>query len=367
MPNNEIFMEISPDKKYPIFVDSDRIEKIGDRIFEYTNANKILLVVSEKVNEIYEDQLNFKNSIKYVLKDGENQKNFKNYQKILNFASKNKLERKDAIVAIGGGVVGDIAGFVASTYLRGIDFIQIPTTLLACVDSSVGGKVAINTDLGKNLVGTFYQPKAVFCNLNFLHTLDERQYKTGLAEVIKYAFIEKSCGDSQQYDFFEFLSANPERVFERNLPVLSEIVKTSLKLKIAVVTQDEKEQGLRKILNFGHTLAHAIERITNYKKFTHGEAVVYGMKFSIVLAYKRDLISEDYKDRALGLIDKYSIIKKMPKFKHKKIIELMKLDKKVEDGKINFILPTSKSIVACYNDITFEEIQTSLMIMRKGQ
>jgi len=364
MPTSEIFMEISHDKKYPIFIDAERIEKIGDRIFDYTHANKILLVVSEKVNEIYGEKLNFKNSVKYVLKDGESQKNFKNYQRILNFASKNKLERKDAIVAIGGGVVGDIAGFVASTYLRGIDFIQIPTTLLACVDSSVGGKVAINTDFGKNLVGTFYQPKAVFCNLNFLSTLDDRQYKTGLAEVIKYAFIEKSCGDPSEYDFFEFLSANPKMVFERNMAVLAAIIKTSLKLKIAVVSQDEKELGLRKILNFGHTLAHALERITNYKKFTHGEAVAYGMKFSIILAFKRDLISEDYKDRSLELIDKYSIVKKLPRLNHKKLIDLMKLDKKVEDGKINFILPTSKSVVSCFDDITAEEITASLITFR---
>jgi 3-dehydroquinate synthase len=361
MPNNEIFMEISQDRKYPIFVDTDRIEKIGDRLFEYTDANKILIVVSEKVNKIYGEELNFKNSVKFVLKDGENQKNFKNYQKIINFASKNKLERKDAIVAIGGGVVGDIAGFAASTYLRGIDFIQVPTTLLACVDSSVGGKVAINTDFGKNLVGTFYQPKAVFCNLNFLHTLDERQYKTGLAEVIKYAYIEKSCGAAKEYDFFEFLSANPQAVYERNLPVLSEIVKASLNLKIAVVSKDEKEQGLRKILNFGHTYGHALEKLTNYQKYTHGEAVAFGMKFSIILAFKRDLISEDYKDRALALLDKYSLVEKRPKISPKKIIELMKQDKKVENGKINFILPFSKSHVACYDDITSEEIKAALL------
>ena len=360
MPSNEIFMEISPDKKYPIFVDLDKIEKIGDRIFDYTNANKLLIVISQKVDELYGDVLNFKNSVKFVLKDGENQKNLKNYHKILNFASKNKLERKDAIVAIGGGVVGDIAGFVASTYLRGIDFIQVPTTLLACVDSSVGGKVAVNTEYGKNLVGTFYQPKAVFCNLNFLETLEVRQYKTGLAEVIKYAFIEKSCGDSKEHDFFEFLSANPQAIYDRNLPVLAEIVKTSLSLKIAVVSKDEKEQGLRKILNFGHTFAHALEKITNYKKYTHGEAVAFGMKFAVVLAFNRNLISEDYKDRSLALLAKYKLAGKLCRINHDKIIDLMRQDKKVENGKINFILPVSKSFVSCYDDITSEEIKAAL-------
>lgn len=366
MVNNEIFMEISPDKKYPIFVDADKIEKLGERIFEYTNASKILLVVSEKVDKLWGESLDFKNSVKFVLKDGEDQKNIKNYAKIIDAASKNRLERKDAIVAIGGGVVGDIAGFAASTYLRGIDFIQIPTTLLACVDSSVGGKVAVNTKFGKNLVGSFYQPKAVFCNLNFLTTLDDRQYKTGLAEVIKYAFIEKSCTDPHDYDFFEFLSANPQIVYERNLPVLNEIIRTSLNLKIAVVSQDEKEHGLRKILNFGHTFAHALEKITNYKKYTHGEAVAIGMKFAIILAFNKSLISEDYRDRALALIDKYSLTGKTPRLNPKKVIELMKQDKKVENGKIKFILPVSKSNVACFDDVTPEQIKDSLLALRSS-
>lgn len=361
----KIIMEISPDKKYPIFVDSEPIEKIGERIFDHTNANKILLVVSEKVDRLYGDKLDFANSVKFVLKDGEDQKNFKNYERIVNFASKNRLERKDAIVAIGGGVVGDISGFAAATYMRGIDFIQIPTTLLACVDSSVGGKVAINTDFGKNLVGTFYQPKAVFCNLNFLKTLDERQYKTGLAEVIKYAFIERSCGHFEDFDFFEFMSANPEIIFERNLPVLNEIVRISLKLKIAVVSEDEKELGLRKILNFGHTLGHAIERITNYKKYTHGEAVAIGMQFAIILAHKRRWISEDYRDRAFSLIDKYSIVEKFPSFNVKKLIKLMFLDKKVADGKLNFVLPTAKSTVACFDDVTAQEIEDAFKVLKK--
>jgi len=259
MLNKKLFVKISPEKEYPIFIDFDEIESLEEKIFNHTKANKILLVISEKVNKLYGEKLKFKNSIKFVLKDGENQKNFKNYQKILNFALKNRLERKDCIVAIGGGVVGDISGFVAATYLRGIDFIQIPTTLLACVDSSVGGKVAINTDFGKNMVGAFYQPKAVFCNLNFLKTLDERQFKTGLAEVIKYAFIEANC--STNYNFFEFLKENSEEILARKDEFLSKIVEISLNLKASVVMQDEKEENLRKILNFGHTLGHAIEKI----------------------------------------------------------------------------------------------------------
>lgn len=364
MFDKEITVDISPDKKYPIFVDYEAISSLEDRIFEHTDANKVLVVISEKVDKLYKNELNLKKCLKFVIKDGENQKNFENFKKISNFASKHQLERKDAIVAIGGGVVGDLAGFVASTYMRGIDFIQVPTTLLACVDSSVGGKVAINSEYGKNLVGTFYQPKAVFCNLNFLKTLDDRQFKTGLAEVLKYAFIEKSCLAPEDYDLFEFLHANPEKIFVRNLNTLKEVINISLHLKVAVVCQDEKELGLRKILNFGHTLGHALEKITDYKKYTHGEAVAIGMKFAIELAFQRELINDEYKIKADELIRKYSLISRIPRINHKKITALMQLDKKVEDGHINFVLPTSKSAVSCFNDITSEEIQSAIKKMK---
>lgn len=346
MLNKKLAVKISPEKTYPIFIDSASIQMIESKVFEYTKANKILIVISEKVNKLYGKNLNFKNSIKYILKDGESQKNYKNYKKILDFALKNKLERKDAIVAIGGGVVGDIAGFVASTYLRGIDFIQIPTTLLACVDSSVGGKVGINTDYGKNLVGAFYQPKAVFCNLNFLETLDNRQFKTGLSEIIKYAFICNSCIDN--CNFFDYLIENADKILKRESNALSEIIETSLMLKAKVVEQDEKEQGLRKILNFGHTYGHAIEKLTNYKKYTHGEAVAIGMVFAIDLAHKKELISKETKIEYLNLINKFNLVKLPKKLNNKKLFELMKSDKKVQDGNIKFVLPIKKSAVDCF-------------------
>lgn len=355
MLNKKLVVEIAPDRKYPIFIDSEPIENLQNSVLDYTNASKFLVIISEKVNKLYGEKLKFKNSIKFILKDGEKQKNFKNYQRILNFALKNKLERKDAIIAVGGGVVGDIAGFVAATYLRGIDFIQIPTTLLACVDSSVGGKVAINTDYGKNLVGAFYQPKAVFCNLNFLNTLDNRQFKTGLAEIVKYAFIEKSCMADNYYNLLHFLEKNVNEILSKNIEFLSQLIEISLNLKASVVSKDEKEQGLRKILNFGHTYGHAIEKITDYKKYTHGEAVAIGMVFAINLALKKGLVSEDYKKQSIELIDKYGLVKTMPKFNQQKIIDLMLSDKKVENSKIKFILPTHTSTVECF-DFKFDEI-----------
>ncbi|MFA7659471.1 MAG: 3-dehydroquinate synthase [Candidatus Gastranaerophilaceae bacterium] len=349
MLKEKFCVEISPDKKYPIFIGVDLIENLEKKIFEHTDANKILIVISEKVEKLYGKKLNFKNSVKFVLKDGEIQKNFRNYQKILDFALKNRFERKDAIIAIGGGVVGDIAGFAASTYLRGIDFIQIPTTLLACVDSSVGGKVGINTNFGKNTVGAFYQPKAVFCNLNFLKTLDERQFKTGLAEVLKYAFIQQNCPCEVKIGLFDFLMKNSDKILTRDDKTLAKLVEVSLKLKTSVVAKDEKEEGLRKILNFGHTYGHAAEKITNYKKYTHGEAVAMGMDFAVSLAFKKGLIDEDYKNQSLELIKKYGLVKKTHKFNQKKLIDLMKSDKKVEKGEINFILPTGKTAVKSFS------------------
>lgn len=347
MLKKELCVEISPDKKYPIYIDDDEIASLKEKISALTKSSRIFIVISEKVNKLYGKQLQFENSIKFVLKDGESQKNFKNYRKIINFALKNKLERKDFIVAIGGGVVGDIAGFVAATYLRGIKFIQIPTTLLACVDSSVGGKTAINTNYGKNLIGAFYQPEAVFCNLNFLKTLDERQFKTGLAEVLKYGFICKNWDKNS--DFFDFLNENSEKIIDKNnkdWKLIAQLIETSLKIKSYVVSCDEKESGLRKILNFGHTYGHAIEKITNYKKYTHGEAVAIGMLFAINLAFTKKLITEEYRNGCINLITKYNLIKKMPKFNEKKLIKFMLSDKKVDAGKINFILPASKAYVS---------------------
>lgn len=371
MLENKIQINISPDKNYTVFVENDNISALGRKIFEHTSANKALLVISEKVNKLYGDKLNFAKCTKLIIKDGENQKNIKNYELILNTASKMQLERTDAIVAIGGGVIGDMAGFAAATYMRGIDFFQIPTTLLACVDSSIGGKVAINNSFGKNLIGAFYQPKAVFCNTNFLTTLDLKQINTGLAEILKYAFIEKSCltagitvetmrNKIESFNLFDFLFANPDRIYTKNLNTIQEIIKICINLKVDVVTKDEKERGLRKILNFGHTLGHAIEKYTNYKKFTHGEAVYIGMKFAILLSANKNLIDNDTKFKMLALLGKYPIVKKMPKLNSKKLIKMMLSDKKVENGKIKFVLSTQKDTVWCFDDIKDDEIKNAL-------
>ncbi len=334
----------SKEQNYNIFIEDYSLDGFKSKILELLTAKKVLVVISEKVNKLYGDKifpLDPDGKIlcyKYVLPDGEKHKNFKNYQKIINFALKNGLTRESCVLAIGGGVVGDLAGFVAATYMRGIDLIQVPTTLLAAVDSSVGGKTAIDTDFGKNLVGAFYQPKAILIDVNFLRTLDDKQFKTGLGEVVKYAFIEKSCQCIEYQNLINYLGENFDKLMQRDMKVLKNIVEICVALKISVVEKDEKEADLRRILNFGHTLGHAIEKFTKYKKYTHGEAIVQGMIFAFELAHKKSLIDINYKFAAMDLISKFGFRPvKMPTMK--KLVELMKLDKKATSQEICFVLP----------------------------
>jgi 3-dehydroquinate synthase len=229
--------------------------------------------------------------------------------------------------------------------MRGIDFIQIPTTLLSAVDSSVGGKTAIDLPCAKNIIGTFYQPKKVFININFLRTLDKKQYMSGLGEVLKYAFIEDSCGYNIPLFLFEFLTLGCEKIMQREPLTIIRMIEYCLNLKIAVVSQDEKESGLRKILNLGHTLGHALETITKYGKYTHGEAVVYGMFFIIEYAYKYEYINYSYYKLSLDLFDKYGFKPLKQKYPVEKLIEIMKKDKKATSDRITFIVPTDKKRV----------------------
>ena len=333
---------------YPIIINNDDIENLKTVILNKINNRNYIVIISQKVNKLYSKALNFPKYKIFVLKDGENEKNFRNYERILNFALSQKLTREDAIIAIGGGVVGDIAGFVASTYMRGISYIQVPTTLLACTDSSVGGKTAINSKYGKNLIGAFYQPKAVFINVNFLKTLDERQLKSGLGEVVKYSFIEKSCNPNEPSILINYLSEHYQKILNKDVLTLIKLIKICVKLKIAVVQQDEKENKLRKILNFGHTYAHAVENITNYKKYTHGECVVAGIYYAFNLALKMNLIDKEYKFLSEDLLKKFEF-KQIPNFNKNKIINIMTTDKKATDEHITFILPTAYAQVEEFN------------------
>lgn len=338
-------VQINDNKEYPIEISDDSFAKLNQELYELTRGQKRLVVMSKKVYKLYFNELNFSEEEVFVLNDGEKEKNYKNYLKILKKAIELGLTRNDIMIAVGGGVVGDMTGFVASTYMRGIDYIQIPTTLLSAVDSSVGGKTAIDLDEAKNIIGTFYQPKAVFININFLNTLDKRQFLSGLGEIIKYAFIEESCKYKTPLYLFEFLTLGCEKIMEKEPLTIIRMIEYCLHLKIAVVNLDEKEGGLRKILNFGHTLAHALETITKYKKYTHGEAVVFGMFFILDWAYKKEYISYSYYRLSTELLAKYGFEPLNNKYPTEKLVEIMKKDKKATRDKITFIIPCEKKQV----------------------
>ncbi len=329
----------TPDKGYTIEISDNSFSKLNEDIDEATKGQKRLIVISQKVYDLYYNKFNFNKNELFILKDGEQEKNYKNYLKIIDKAIKLGLTRKDVMIALGGGVVGDITGFAASTYMRGIDYIQVPTTLLSAVDSSVGGKTAIDLNDAKNIIGTFHQPKAVFINTNFLDTLDERQFLSGLGEVLKYAFIEENCGYGMALHLFEFLTLGCDKVLHKDSMTIIRLIEYCLNLKTAVVNQDEKEIGLRKVLNFGHTLAHALETITKYRQYTHGEAVIYGIFFILKWAYQHEYITYSYYRLSVELLEKYGFKPLVIKFPAKKLVEIMKKDKKASGEKITFIIP----------------------------
>ena len=338
---------------YSIYIGENFLEQANELIKKTCKATKYLIITNEKIDGLWGDKLNIENAEKFIIPDGEKYKNFQTLISILNKASELRLDRKCAFVAFGGGVIGDMTGFAASIYRRGVDFIQIPTTLLAQVDSSVGGKTAVNNEFGKNLIGTFYQPKLVIADTKTLTTLDERQLKTGLAEVVKYAFIEKSCGED--FNFFEFLEKNVEEIKKLNLQFVGEMVEICCKLKASVVHQDEKENGLRAILNLGHTYGHALEKCSNYSVFTHGEAVAVGLQVCFDLSFAMNLIDDEYYDRATHLINNFDFsLPEHEYFEPQKLIDAMKFDKKVEAGKVRFVLPTGIGEVQIFDNVDRE-------------
>lgn len=272
-------------------------------------------------------------SVLIAVHAGETAKSLKVIEQCYDALAKHRLERKSFIVALGGGVVGDLAGFVAATYLRGIAFVQVPTTLLAQVDSSVGGKVGVNLKAGKNLVGAFHQPKRVLCDIDTLRTLPEREFRAGLAEVIKYGIIYDAA-------LFEQLERDLARLLRRDTKTLAEVIARCCEIKADVVGQDETESGLRAILNFGHTIGHAIENISGYGKYLHGEAISIGQVAAAKIS--ADVLGLPMTDveRIQTLFQRTGLPTqiKLSAAQKKKLFIAMRLDKKVSAGEIKFVL-----------------------------
>jgi 3-dehydroquinate synthase len=264
---------------------------------------------------------------------GETAKRLKSVQACYDQLAARRLERKSFIVALGGGVVGDLAGFVAATYLRGLAFVQVPTTLLAQVDSSVGGKVGVNLKAGKNLVGAFYQPRLVLCDLDTLQTLPDREYRAGLAEVIKYGIIYDAA-------LFRRLERDLDAVRRKQTEVLTTVVARCCQIKAEVVGQDETESGLRAILNFGHTVGHALEAIAGYGRYLHGEAIAIGQVVAANLSAAVRGLSGAEVERVTRLFERAGlpVRVRLPAAQRARVLAAMRLDKKVSDGQIRFVL-----------------------------
>ena len=322
---------------------------IADNFEKYFEDKKYFLITNTTLKKLYPEFISkFDKNRVVVIKDGEKYKNHKTFNQITEKLLSAKIERKDCIVALGGGVIGDLTGYVASSILRGVDLIQVPTTLLAMCDSSIGGKTGYNTKQGKNLVGSFYFASKVLIDPNFLNTLNEYEFKCGLGEIVKYAFIEKSCKCDEYFNLIEYLENSDINSVKTNI---EKIIEICAKLKANVVNLDGKEAGLRKILNLGHTFAHPIETLSKYKGISHGEAVAYGIRYASKLSFSLKKIDEDYYKLINKVLDNFGLATKRLKYPPKKIINLMQNDKKVSNQKINLLLPTSPAAVELFDNI----------------
>jgi len=327
------------ERSYDITVGTNVLKKIGDILRPFGLGPKIAIVSNPTVFSLYGRPV--VNAIKKAgfdactvsIPDGEEYKSLLWLQHIYNELLAHKLDRSSALIALGGGVIGDITGFAASTYMRGISYVQMPTTLLAQVDSSVGGKTGVNHHLGKNMIGTFWQPRLVWIDTETLKTLPGKELLAGIAEVIKYGVIWDK-------ELFDFLDDKKGKILDLDERAVKQIIKRSCEIKADVVSRDERESGLRSILNFGHTLGHAIETATDYKRYLHGEAVALGMCLEARLSQKLKLIDTKEVERITRLIDSFGLPSALPAdIDMERILSSMQLDKKAIAGELKFVLP----------------------------
>ncbi|MFH1759617.1 MAG: 3-dehydroquinate synthase [bacterium] len=325
------------DRSYPIYIGSDTLVKLKSIINKTDKVSKCLIITNTRIAGLYPLYLNriqslFKPAAKVLkLPDGEKYKCSKTLEGIYTYMLKNRFDRNSMIIAMGGGVVGDIAGFAAATYMRGIPYIQIPTTLLAMVDSSIGGKVAVNHALGKNMIGAFYQPRGVLIDVNFLKTLPWEEFTCGMGEVVKYGIIKDSL-------LFRYIEKNINKIKNLQPDSLIHLITQSCRIKAWVVENDERESGLRAILNYGHTFGHAIEGVTKYRRYKHGQAVMMGMKIAAFMAQKTGMLDTNSQKRHDSLLVKIGM-PELPRINPRLILEFMTRDKKAISGSIKLILP----------------------------
>jgi 3-dehydroquinate synthase len=336
------------ERSYDIHIGSDMLGELGKKVMDF-KFSRVALISNPTVYGLYGGTLlkalkeNRQDVSAVIIPDGEGYKDLLWAYYIYGELLKRKLDRASAIIAIGGGVIGDIAGFVASTYMRGVSFIQVPTTLLAQVDSSVGGKTGVNHPLGKNMIGAFYQPRLVWSDVSTLRTLPKREFLAGMSEVIKYGVI----WDER---LFRYLEENRTKILDLEKEALTHIIKRSCEIKAEVVSKDEREGGLRAVLNYGHTIGHAIETATGYTTYIHGEAVAIGMHSAARLALSLGMMDKSAVERIRSLIVSYELPAEVPPdLGPEKLLSSMQLDKKAVAGKMKFVLPEKIGSVKTLN------------------
>ena len=343
------------ERSYPILIRQGLLDRIGEELHKNPFAKRYGVVADDKVAGLFGERLLAslqKNNIKaeiITFPMGEESKNLATIAELSSALARRGFDRKDGLLALGGGVTGDITGFLAACYMRSIPFAQVPTTLLAQVDSSVGGKTGVDIPEGKNLVGAFYQPKAVFIDSRVLLDLPQSELLNGLAEVIKYGVI-------YDRDFFRFLEMSHKNILALDLQVLEDVIARCCRIKAAVVEADEKESDFRRILNFGHTIGHAVEAVSEYR-LAHGSAVAMGMAAAAELAVLKGILDPREKERMVNLLHGFGLPVSIPKeYDRNRIQELLLTDKKTIGGKVVFVLPTTIGKV-----IITDEIETEML------
>ena len=357
------------ERSYDIHIDSDNLSELGEMIKKVNSYDKVVVITDPLVNDLFGNQV--RSSVRAAgfkvdtieVPRGERYKTLAQASRIYDKLVELEAHRDSFILGVGGGVIGDLAGYVAATYMRGIDYAEVPTTLLAQVDASIGGKTGVDHPKGKNLIGAFYQPKFVFIDVKTITTLPNKELETGLAEVIKYGVIEDA-------DFFKFLEANSHhlntKAFEEEgtlraaLKVWHTIVVESCKIKAKVVEKDERETGLRMILNYGHTIGHAIETLTHYERYSHGEAVSIGMVCAASIANKMRLLDKESSDRIRDLLENIGLPTMAERLSVKRIIKSLSVDKKIRKGRVQFVLPVKIGKVEVKNNVALKTVRRVL-------
>lgn len=349
-------------RPYTIYIGDDVLYDLGATLFAHAPRTTAFVISNPKIFSLYGDRLieTIKSAGLHVaplsLPDGERYKTVRSAERLYGALIEHRAERSATIVALGGGVIGDVAGFVAATYLRGVRLVQVPTTLLAQVDSSIGGKVGVNHAKGKNLIGAFYQPDFVWVDAAMLDTLSEREFCGGLYEVVKYGVIADA-------EFFQRLEVGMPALRARDHKALVSIIRRCCEIKADVVSQDERESHRRMILNFGHTIGHALETVTSYRVFKHGEAVGWGMIAAARLAQRLDMISDAVRERIEHLVQSVGDRPPIKGLAWDAVLRAMQRDKKVKDGVLRFVLPHRLGAVSIRSDVPARLVREVLRAM----